>query len=82
MTFKEWFIELFKDERNSTSIKPVVGFMGAVFLCITLTINSFNHDSIKPSDALVNAVLVITCVGIGADSIDKFSGTKKKEGEV
>ena len=32
MTFKQWALDLFKDERGSTSIKPVVGFMCALFL--------------------------------------------------
>ena len=81
MTFKDWVVDLFKDERGSTSIKPVVGFMGGLFLCITLTANSFSHGDIKPSDALVNAVLVMTCVGIGADSIDKFTHKKKDNNE-
>ncbi len=81
MSFKQWLLDLFKDERGSTSIKPVVGFMGALFLCITLTANSFTHGDIKPSDALVDAVLIMTCVGIGADSVDKFSHKKKKEDE-
>jgi hypothetical protein len=55
--------------------------MGALFLCVTLTANSFTHGDIKPSDALVEAVLIMTCVGIGADSVDKFSHKKKKEDE-
>lgn len=81
MTFKDWVLDLFKDERGSTSIKPVVGFMGAFFLCVTLTANSFNHKDIAPSDALVDAVLIMTCVGIGADSLDKFSHKKKSNNE-
>ena len=81
MKFKEWVVDLFKDERGSTSIKPVVGFMGALFLCITLTANSFTHGDIKPSDALVDAVLIMTCVGIGADSVDKFTHKKKNGNE-
>jgi hypothetical protein len=79
MTFKQWIIDLFKDERGSTSIKPVIAFMGAVFLCTTMLLNSYSHDEIKPSDALVNSVMVITIVGMGADSLDKFSFKKKEE---
>ena len=79
MTFKQWVIDLFKDERGSISIKPVVAFIGTLFLCGTMTANSFTEDHFKPADSLVNAVMVITAIGLGADSIDKF--TKKAPAE-
>jgi len=79
MTFKQWVIELFKDERGSISIKPVVAFVGAMFLCITMMLNSFSHADFAPSPELVNAVMIITGIGMGADTLDKFSGSKKKE---
>jgi hypothetical protein len=79
MNFKEWVIELFKDERGSISIKPVVAFVGAMFLCVTMMLNSFSHADFAPSPELVNAVMIITGIGMGADTMDKFSGGKKKE---
>jgi len=79
MNFKQWIIELFKDERKSTSVKPVIAIIGALFLCITMTINSFSHGDMKPSDNLVDAVMIITVIGMGADSLDKFSMKSKKE---
>jgi len=79
MNFKQWIIELFKDERGSTSIKPVIAFIGTLFLCGTMLANSFTHGDIKPSDALVEAVMVITAIGMGADTLDKFSFKKKAE---
>jgi len=79
MNFKQWIVELFKDERGSTSIKPVIAFIGALFLCGTMTANSFTHGDIKPSDALVEAVMIITAIGMGADTLDKFSFKKKSE---
>jgi hypothetical protein len=79
MNFKQWIIDLFKDERGSTSIKPVIAFVGALFLCATMTMNSFSIADIKPSAELVNAVMVITAIGMGADSLDKFSFKGKKE---
>lgn len=79
MTFKQWVIDLFKDERGSTSIKPVVAFIGALFLCVTMTANSFSEEHFKPADSLVNAVMVITAIGLGADSLDKFSKKKPEE---
>lgn len=75
MTFKEWIIDLFKDERGTISIKPVVAFIGALFLCGTMFANSFTEEHFKPADKLVDAVMIITAIGMGADTIDKF--TKK-----
>ncbi len=75
MNFKQWILDLFKDERGSTSVKPVVAFIGTLFLCITMTLNSYSHKDFEPAESLVNAVLVITAIGMGADTIDKF--TKK-----
>jgi hypothetical protein len=73
MTIKEWVISLFSDERGAISIKPVVAFMGAVFLCVTMSADTYNKTDLKPSDSLVNAVMIITAIGLGADSVDKFS---------
>jgi hypothetical protein len=73
MNFQQWIIDLFKDERGSTSIKPLVAFVGTLFLCITMLVDTLTHGDIKPSDALVNAVMIITAIGMGADSLDKFS---------
>jgi hypothetical protein len=78
-SFKDWLVDLFKDERGSTSIKPVIAFLGAIFIFGTMTANSFSHADFAPSPELVNAALVITAIGMGADSLDKFShkGDKK-----
>ena len=43
-----------------------------------MLINSFK-ENIKPADSLVNAVMVITAIGLGADSLDKFSKKKIEE---
>lgn len=77
MNFKQWLIDLFKDERGSTSIKPVIAFVGTLFLCGTMLANSFSHEQFKPSAELVNAVMVITAIGMGADTVDKFTAKKK-----
>jgi hypothetical protein len=79
MNFKQWIIDLFKDERGSTSIKPVIAFVGALFLCGTMCANSFSHADFSPSPDLVNAVMVITTIGMGADTIDKFTKHKKED---
>lgn len=77
MNFKQWLIDLFKDERGATSIKPVIAFVGTLFLCGTMLANSFSHEQFKPSPELVNAVMIITAVGMGADTLDKFTAKKK-----
>ena len=81
MTFKEWVIDLFKDERGAISVKPVIAFVGALFLCGTMLVNSFSHGDIKPSADLVNAVMVITAIGMGADTLDKFTHKKSEPKE-
>jgi hypothetical protein len=81
MNFKQWILDLFKDERGSTSIKPVVAVIGALFLCGTMTANSYSHGDIKPSAELVNAVMIITAIGMGADTIDKFTHKKEPKNE-
>ncbi|MEY3411775.1 MAG: hypothetical protein RIQ70_461 [Bacteroidota bacterium] len=81
MTFKQWIIEIFKDERGSISVKPVIAFMGALFLCVTMVLNSFSHADFAPSPDLVNAVMVITAIGMGADTLDKFTHKKSEETE-
>lgn len=78
MTFKQWCISLFKDERGAISIKPVIAFLGALFLCGTMLANSFTEEHFKPAPELVNAVMLITAVGMGADTIDKFTAKKKE----
>ena len=79
MTFKEWVIDLFKDERGAISVKPVIAFVGALFLCGTMLANSFSHAEFAPSPELVNAVMIITAIGMGADTLDKF--TKKAKAD-
>ena len=79
VTFKQWILDLFKDERGSTSIKPVIALMGAVFLCVIMTINSLSQKDFNPNPELVYAVTAITIAGMGADSLDKFSRKKKED---
>jgi hypothetical protein len=81
MTFKEWVIDIFKDERGAISVKPVIAFIGALFLCGTMLVNSFSEEHFKPAAELVNAVMVITAIGMGADTLDKFTHKKSEPKE-
>lgn len=76
MTFRKWILELFKDERGAVSIKPVVAFIGTLVLCTTMLINALAKKTFVPSPDLVNAIMIITSVGMGADTFDKFSKRK------
>jgi hypothetical protein len=75
MTFIQWVQDLFKDERGSTSIKPLVGFICTLVLCTVLCFK------FTPDTTALNAVLLLAVVGIGADTVDKFSlkGLSKSE---
>lgn len=73
--FGEWVIDLFKDERETPSIKPVIAFIGCLFLCASMVANAL-IPTYAPIDYLVEAVMIITSMGMGADSIDKFSRKK------
>jgi hypothetical protein len=44
-----------------------------------MMLNSFSHADFAPSPDLVNAVMSITGIGMGADTLDKFSHKKKEE---
>jgi len=72
-----FFNKLLMDERGSVSTKRLISIICAVFICATLLINSFSHQEIGPSDKLVDAVMVICCVAMGATTFDKFSIKEK-----
>ena len=79
--FKQWVTQLLQDERGAASVKPVIAILGALFLSITMTVNSFSHSDFAPADNLVDAVMIITCLGMGADSLDKLSLKRGKPTE-
>ncbi|NBW33876.1 MAG: hypothetical protein EBR30_02355 [Cytophagia bacterium] len=71
--FIHWLTELTKDERGNISVKPVIAVGGALTLCITMLASALTHKEVDPSDSLVDAVVIITAIGMGADTLDKFS---------
>ena len=72
MNFKQWIIDLFKDERGLTSIKPVIALIGAVSLCLTMEASAI-WPNFKPNADIIYAVVAITIASIGGDVADKFS---------
>jgi len=79
MNLKEFFISLFKDERGVISVKPVIALLGALFLCGTMLASALTKGAVCPSSDLVNSVMIITSIGMGADTVDKFSHKKVDE---
>lgn len=75
-TFIDWLIELFKDERGVTSIKPIVAMIGMLVLCASLIIYLISGGVVKIPESIINAIMIITIAGMGGDSIDKFSFKK------
>jgi hypothetical protein len=73
MNFKEWILDLFRDERGGTSIKPLVALLGALTLCFSMLINVLYGKEWQPSERLIEAVLIMTLGGLGGDTWDKFS---------
>ena len=72
---------MFTDERGAISHKRAIGAMCALFLCVTMMLNSYSHESIKPADSLVDAVLTLGCVCIAGTTVDKFSAKLTKSEE-
>lgn len=57
---------------GDTSIKRVMAFIGFVLLLITMFVNSFFDDNVKPSKELVDAVMYVIVFCIGGNVIEKF----------
>lgn len=64
--------QFFKDENEQYSSKRLAGLLCVVGLVISLIANTFSHETIKPSEALVNAVALFAFGALGLTSIDKF----------
>ena len=57
---------------GETSVKRVIAFLGFMFLAITMFINSFYPETIKPSTDLVDAVKIVVIICIGGNVAEKF----------
>lgn len=81
--FRKFVTDMMKDERGSFSIKPFIAVFGTLALTVSLFVSGFTKKEFQPSDAIVEAIMIITIVGMGADTLDKFSlrgkSTKKEE---
>jgi preprotein translocase subunit SecG len=64
---------------SDTSIKRVIAFLGFLFIAITMLLNSYSHEDIKPSPDLVDAVKTIVLACLIGNVAEKF--LKKNENE-
>jgi preprotein translocase subunit SecG len=66
---------------GDTSIKRVIAFLGFLFIAVTMLLNSYQHESVKPSEDLVDAVKTIVLVCIGGNVVEKFLIKKEKNND-
>ena len=67
---------------DEVSSKRTVGLVGAAALIVTMIVKSLTNQENAPSDALVNAVLILTLGSLGLTSVDKFAnGVKNTNGK-
>jgi preprotein translocase subunit SecG len=71
---KKFITEMFTG--GETSIKRVIAFIGFLFIAVTMLLNSYSHESVKPSEDLVDAVKTIVIICIAGNVAEKF--LKKK----
>ena len=62
---------------GDTSMKRVIAFIGFLFISVTMVLNSYSHESIKPSADLVDAVKTIVIICIAGNVAEKFLSKNK-----
>jgi hypothetical protein len=76
---KSFFAKFFC-EKNEPSSKRLVGIVGSFSLFVTLIMNSFTHVDSAPSDALVQAVALLSFGALGITGAERiFSKKTNKE---
>jgi hypothetical protein len=75
---RSWIKNMLSNKEEVSS-KRVIGITGSASLITTMVVNSFTHQSLAPSESLVNAVVVISLGALGMTSADKFANKNKQE---
>jgi len=71
---KSFIMSMLSDSKTGeVSSKRVVGFLGFLFLAITMSLNTFFHGNVTPSKELVSAVEFVTIAALFGTSAEKFS---------
>ena len=78
---ERWFLTKFFCEKSEPSSKRLVGIVGAFTLFATLFANSFTHVDNAPSDALVQAVALLSFGALGITGVEKVFGKKDSKSE-
>lgn len=78
MKFKTLIVDLLKDERGAISVKPVIAVFSVIILSICLFYSVIKNIEISTSSHIIDGFVIIICICLGSDSIDKFS-LKNKE---
>lgn len=78
---ERWFLTKFFCEKSEPSSKRLVGIVGAFTLFATLFANSFTHVDNAPSDALVQAVALLSFGALGITGVEKVFGKKDSKNE-
>jgi hypothetical protein len=68
-------------EGNEPSSKRFVGILGSIVLFGTLFANSFSHLDQAPSEALVNAVALLSFGALGITGAERIFSKKENNNE-
>jgi hypothetical protein len=68
-------------EGNEPSSKRFVGIIGSIVLFVTLFANSFSHLDQAPSEALVNAVALLSFGALGITGAERIFSKKENNNE-
>jgi hypothetical protein len=78
---ERWFFTKFFCEKEEPSSKRLVGIIGSFSLFVTLIANSFTHVDSAPSDALVQAVALLSFGALGITGFERVFGKKTNDSE-
>jgi hypothetical protein len=70
------FLAKFFCEKNEPSSKRLVGIVGSFSLFVTMVMNSFSHVDSAPSDALVQAVALLSFGALGITGAERIFSKK------
>jgi hypothetical protein len=82
---KRFFTQIFQAGNGQYSSKRFIGIISGLTLCVALVLNTITDSTMQPSDALVNAVALLSfgCLGLTSSEaiFKKKFESKVKEAE-
>lgn len=71
---KEFLLNMLSNNNNgSISVKRVVGFLGFLFLAVSMFISVLSKRTLTPDPILVDAVTYITMSALFGNTVEKFA---------